>query len=87
MVRVRNAPGLGHIIEIDPNLIIPDKELSINQRCNSLQAVGTELTKIRFRICITEVYLNFYEFSLDEPIKKSPQKYLMLSYTEPVTKK
>ena len=67
--------GLGHIIEIDPNLIIPDKELSINQGAIAASGWnGTDKNSISYMYYrgLSELY----EFSLDEPIKNLPQKIL-----------
>ena len=67
--------GLGHIIEIDPNLIIPDKELSINQGAIAASGWnGTDKNSISYMYYrgLSELY----EFSLDEPIKNLPKKIL-----------
>lgn len=67
--------GLGHIIEIDPELIIPNKELSINQ--GGIAASGWNGTD---KNSISYMYYRglseLYEFSLDEPIKNLPKKIL-----------
>ena len=67
--------GIGHIIKIDPDLIIPDKTLSINQ--GAIQATGWGVTDSN---SIAYMYYQglaeHYGFSLDTPICDLPAEIL-----------
>ena len=67
--------GIGHIIKIDPDLIIPDKTLSINQ--GAIQATGWSATDTN---SIASMYYQglaeHYGFSLDTPICDLPAEIL-----------
>ena len=65
--------GLGFHLQIDKDLIIPDKNLSINQGAIEPYASagkGTYYNEIINAIAKT------YDFSLDEPIKNAPKKMI-----------
>ena len=67
--------GLGHIIKIDPDLVIPDKSLSINQ--GAILASGWNGTDTN---SISYMYYRglaeFYGFSLDTPISELPPEII-----------
>ncbi|MEG1880850.1 MAG: excinuclease ABC subunit UvrA, partial [Oscillospiraceae bacterium] len=67
--------GLGNIIKVDPNLVIPNKKLSINQ--GAIVASGwngtdpTSISKMYY-----EGLAKHYGFSLDVPVSKLPPEIL-----------
>ncbi len=67
--------GLGHIVKIDPDLIIPDKSLSINE--GAITATGWNNAD---KNSIASMYYaglaEHYGFSLDTPISELPENIL-----------
>ncbi|WP_392486062.1 excinuclease ABC subunit UvrA [Haloimpatiens sp. FM7315] len=61
--------GLGTLLEIDENLIIPDKNKSINE--GAIVCIGAgSLKKESWTYCILESLSKEYKFSLDTPVEK-----------------
>jgi len=67
-----NCSGLGHTMKIDPDLIIPDQNLSINEGAIARWSSNTQGWYYRF----IEALAHHYKFSLDVPVKKLPLKAL-----------
>ncbi|MFU0833432.1 MAG: excinuclease ABC subunit UvrA [Oscillospiraceae bacterium] len=66
--------GLGVFMKIDPDRIIPDKSLSINQggiKASGWAMEGNSIASMYFR-----ALAKHYHFSLDTPIKKLPKKII-----------
>ncbi len=63
--------GLGQTLEFDPDLVIPDKELSFNE--GAIQTVNPEAAWQRSWF---EALSRFYHFSLDAPIKTLDKKII-----------
>lgn len=67
--------GIGNIIKIDPDLVIPNKKLSINQGAILASGWnGTDENSISYMYY--KGLADFYEFSLDTPLCKLPEKIL-----------
>ncbi len=67
--------GLGHIIKIDPDLIIPDKSLSINE--GAVTATGwNNSDKNSISYMYYKGLAEHYDFSLDTPIRDLPPEIL-----------
>lgn len=71
----KKCTGLGTFLRVDPDLIIPDKNLSI--RGGAIKASGWSNTDSG---TIAQMYFEalakHYKFSLDEPVKKLPKQAL-----------
>lgn len=65
--------GLGFKMEVDPDLIIPDKNLSISE--GAIKAPGYQSLD-GFNYEIIESLSNYYDFDLDTPIYKIDKKAL-----------
>ena len=65
--------GLGFKMEVDPDLIIPDKSLSISE--GAIKAPGYQSLD-GFNYDIIESLSNYYDFDLDTPIYKIDKKAL-----------
>lgn len=65
--------GLGFKMEVDPDLIIPDKNLSIRE--GAIRAPGFQSLD-GFNYEIIESLSNLYDFNLDTPIKKIDERAL-----------
>jgi len=65
--------GLGFKMEVDPDLIIPDKSLSISE--GAIKAPGYQSLD-GFNYEIIESLSNYYDFDLDTPIYKIDKKAL-----------
>ncbi len=67
--------GLGVFMRVDPDLVIPDKSLSINQGAIKASgwyvADGSSIAAMYY-----EALSKHYQFSLDEPVNKLPKKIL-----------
>lgn len=73
--------GLGYKMEFDPELMIPDKKLSINE--GAIQVMGWQSSKDEgsFTNAVLRALSKEYQFSLDTPIEKLPRDvYDMLIY-------
>ena len=73
--------GLGYKMEFDPDLMIPDKKLSINE--GAIQVMGWQSSKDEgsFTNAVLRALSKEYQFSLDTPIEKLPKDvYDMLIY-------
>lgn len=71
--------GLGYKMEFDPELMIPDKSLSINE--GAIQVMGWQSSKDEgsFTNAILQALSKEYKFSLDTPIQELPDSiYQML---------
>ena len=70
-----HCSGLGAISQVDPDLVIPDKELSLREGAISVSGWNTENEEG----WITQVFTGLaraYNFSVDVPVKELPQKAL-----------
>jgi excinuclease ABC subunit A len=63
--------GLGSLMEISPELIIPDRSLSIND--GAVRPWGS-LKEDSWTLSVVHGLSRYYGFSLDEPIEKLPEK-------------
>ncbi len=71
--------GLGYKMEFDPDLMIPDKSLSINE--GAIQVMGWQSCNEpgSFTNALLQALSKEYKFSLDTPIEQLPEKvYRML---------
>ena len=64
--------GLGTFMKIDPDLVIPNKELSIRQ--GAIKASGWYFAEGGMAQMYYEGLAEHYGFSLDTPIKDLPKK-------------
>lgn len=64
--------GLGVFMEIDPDLILPDRKLSINQ--GGLKASGWAMEGSTIAAMYMKALAKQYDFSLDTPIADLPDK-------------
>ncbi|MBP5298189.1 MAG: excinuclease ABC subunit UvrA, partial [Lachnospiraceae bacterium] len=66
--------GLGYKMEFDPELMIPDENLSINE--GAIQVMGWQSSKQKgsFTNALLVALAKDFKFSLDEPYKNLPQK-------------
>ena len=62
-------------MRIDPNLVIPNRELSLNQGAISVTGWDSRSADSMFHMYL-EALAEKYEFSLDAPISQLPQKGL-----------
>ncbi|SDZ21031.1 excinuclease ABC subunit A [Proteiniborus ethanoligenes] len=65
--------GLGSHMKIDPELIIPNKNLSINQGAIAPYASTSEDT---YYFKMFTAIAEYYDFSLDDPISSAPKKLI-----------
>ena len=65
--------GLGFHLQIDPDLVIPNKNLSINQ--GAIDAYSGS-TKGSYYYEVIRAIAKHHKFSLDEPIKNAPKKMI-----------
>lgn len=65
--------GLGYKMEFDPELMIPDRSLSINE--GAIQVIGWQscVDKGSFTNAILQALTKEYKFSLDTPFEKLPE--------------
>ena len=63
----KKCAGLGVFMEIDPDLVIPNKDLSINQ--GGIKASGWAMEGNKIAAMYFEAMAKKYKFSLDTPIK------------------
>ena len=70
----KKCAGLGVFMEIDPDFIIPNKELSINQ--GGIKASGWAMEGNKIAAMYFEALAKKYNFSLDEPIKNLSEDVL-----------
>ena len=76
--KCERCDGLGTLMEISPELVIPDKSLSINQ--GAVKPWNT-FKEDSWTYSVISGMAGHYGFSLDEPLEKLPQKiYDMLLY-------
>ena len=65
--------GLGYKMEFDPDLIIPDKNLSITQGAIQVMGWQSSAKEGSFSNAILQALAQKYKFSLDTPFKKLPK--------------
>ena len=66
--------GLGYKMEIDVDLIIPDKSLSINEGAITVMGWQSASKKGSFTRAILEALAEEYQFSLDTPFEEYPEE-------------
>lgn len=66
--------GIGYKMEFDENLMIPDKELSLNEGAISCMGWQSSADKGSFTHALLEGLASDYKFSLDTPYKMLPEK-------------
>ena len=66
--------GLGYKMEFDPELMIPDRSLSINQGAIAVTGWQSCQDKGSFTNAILQALCKEYHFDLDTPFKKYPEK-------------
>lgn len=66
----RSCSGLGYKTEIDPDLVVPDKNKSINEGCIAPWADTSSV----FYFQMMRSLARYYKFSLNTPFKKLPKK-------------
>ena len=65
--------GLGYKMEFDDRLMIPDKDLSLNEGCIVVMGWQSSNDKGSFTHAILEALAKEYKFSLDTPFKDLPE--------------
>lgn len=68
----QKCTGLGVFMKIDPDLIIPDKKLSINQ--GGLKASGWAMEGSTIAVMYMQALAKHYHFSLDTPLGELPKE-------------
>ncbi len=66
--------GIGFKMEFDEELMIPDKELSINEGAIQVTGWQSSTDPSSFTHCILDALAKEYKFSLDTPYNKLPEK-------------
>ena len=66
--------GLGYKMEFDPELIIPDENLTINQGAIAVTGLSSAGKDGSFFNCLLKALCEEYKFDLDTPFKKYPKK-------------
>ena len=66
--------GLGYKMEFDPELIIPDESLSLNQGAIAITGWGSSKKEGSFSHSLLEALAKAHGFSLDTPFSKLPKK-------------
>lgn len=66
--------GLGYKMEFDPDLIIPDRSLSINQGAIAVLGWQSCMDPSSFTNAILQALSKEYKFSLDTPFEQYPQE-------------
>ncbi len=66
--------GLGHKLEIDPELLIPDKELSLNEGAVSVSEWGGPREEGGYYWQTLQAAANHYKINLDKPYRKLNEK-------------
>ena len=66
--------GLGTFLKVDPDLVIPDKKLSIRQ--GAIKASGWYFSDGGIAQMYYEGLAKHYEFSLDTPVRQLPKKIM-----------
>ena len=66
--------GLGYKMEFDPDLMIPDKSLSINQGCIVVMGWQSSGKAGSFTNAVLKALASEYKFSLDTPFEDYPKK-------------
>ena len=70
----KKCTGLGVFMKVDPNLILPNKELSIRQ--GAIKGSGWAMEGSTIATMYFEALSKKYKFSLDKPIKDLPKKII-----------
>lgn len=70
----QKCTGLGVFMKIDPDLIIPDKNLSINQ--GGLKASGWAMEGSTIAVMYMQALAKHYHFSLDTPLGELPKEII-----------
>lgn len=65
--------GLGYRMDFDPDLMIPDRSLSINEGCIIAPGWASSKDKKSFSHALLETLAEEYHFSLDTPYKELPK--------------
>ena len=77
--------GLGTVMRISPETVIPNPDLSLNQ--GALQAMGwNTMDKNSMAMSYFRALADLYGFSLDTPVRDLPPKILAFCSTVPTTK-
>ena len=66
--------GLGYKMEFDPELMIPDRHLSLNQGAIQVMGWQSSTDKGSFTNALLRALSKAYEFSLDTPFEELPEK-------------
>lgn len=66
--------GLGYKMEFDPELMIPDRHLSLNQGAIQVMGWQSSMDKGSFTNALLRALSKAYEFSLDTPFEELPEK-------------
>ena len=70
----KKCTGLGVFMKVDPDLVLPNKELSIRQ--GAIKGSGWAMEGSTIATMYFEALSKKYKFSLDKPIKDLPQKVI-----------
>ena len=70
----KKCTGLGVFMKVDPNLILPNKELSLRQ--GAIKGSGWAMEGSTIATMYFEALSKKYKFSLDKPIKDLPKKII-----------
>ena len=65
--------GIGSKMEIDPNLIVPNSKLSLNEGAIAPWSKSTK--KENYYYQMLQAVANFYNFSMDVPFEELPEEY------------
>lgn len=80
--------GLGYKMEFDEDLMVPDQRLSLNEGAIQVMGWQSSAKEGSFSHALLEALAKTYNFSLDEPYEKLPQKIrtmLMHGFDKTVT--
>lgn len=66
--------GLGYKMEFDPDLMIPDRHLSLNQGAIQVMGWQSSADKGSFTNALLRALSKAYDFSLDTPFEELPEK-------------
>lgn len=66
--------GLGYKMEFDPELMIPDRHLSLNQGAIQVMGWQSSMDKGSFTNALLRALSKAYDFSLDTPFEELPEK-------------
>lgn len=69
--------GLGYHSQVDPEMVVPDKSISINK--GAINFFGASDPDTYYHEIIKEI-AKLYDFSLDEPLDKAPKEFIDALY-------